>query len=188
MHTSLLVSYQGRRVMIDCGLDWLGKLKRVNPSAIVLTHGHPDHAWGLRHGAPSPVYATQTTWQELQHYPVKDRHVIKERVPAKICAITFEAFRLALDSLSGGRLSRERRPRSNFLCARPDIYSRTWYGAKRCANLHWRWRYGNALVRSQARQSTHWSRARPNPTDMVPERERSARDHHALRIGNRRRR
>ena len=22
--------------MIDCGLDWLGKLKRVNPSAIVL--------------------------------------------------------------------------------------------------------------------------------------------------------
>jgi phosphoribosyl 1,2-cyclic phosphodiesterase len=100
MHTSLLVSYRGGRVMIDCGLDWLGKLKRVNPSAIVLTHGHPDHAWGLRNGAPCPVYAPQPTWQELQHYPVKDRYVIKERVPAKICAITFEAFRVEHSILS----------------------------------------------------------------------------------------
>ena len=38
MHTSLLVSYHSADVMIDCGLDWLGKLKRVDPSAIVLTH------------------------------------------------------------------------------------------------------------------------------------------------------
>ena len=52
MHTSLLVSHRGARVMIDSGLDWLGKLKRVDPSAIVLTHAHPDHAWGLKQGAP----------------------------------------------------------------------------------------------------------------------------------------
>jgi phosphoribosyl 1,2-cyclic phosphodiesterase len=92
MHTSLLVSYRSENVMIDCGLDWLGKLKRVDPSAIVLTHAHPDHAWGLKRGAPCPVYAPQKTWQELQHYPIKDRHVIDERTPTKICGITFEAF------------------------------------------------------------------------------------------------
>ena len=92
MHTSLLVSYRGGRVMIDCGLDWLGKLKRISPSAIVLTHAHPDHAWGLKQGAPCPVYAPEKTWQELRHYPIKDRHVIKERTPTKICGITFEAF------------------------------------------------------------------------------------------------
>jgi ribonuclease BN (tRNA processing enzyme) len=92
MHTSLLVSYRSAHVMIDCGVDWLGKLKRVNPSAIVLTHAHPDHAWGLKRGAPCPVHAPQTTWQELQHYPVKDRIVIKERTPTKIGGITFEAF------------------------------------------------------------------------------------------------
>jgi phosphoribosyl 1,2-cyclic phosphodiesterase len=92
LHTSLLVSYRGADVMIDCGLDWLGKLKRVDPSAIVLTHAHPDHAWGLKRGAPCPVYAPEKTWPELQHYPIKDRHVIKERTPAKICGITFEAF------------------------------------------------------------------------------------------------
>ena len=92
MHTSLLVSYRGASVMIDCGLDWLGKLKRVNPNAIVLTHAHPDHAWGLKRGAPYPVYAPQKTWRELQHYPVNERHVIEERSPTKICGLTFEAF------------------------------------------------------------------------------------------------
>jgi phosphoribosyl 1,2-cyclic phosphodiesterase len=92
MHTSLLVSHRAANVMIDCGLDWLGKLKRVGPSAIVLTHAHPDHAWGLKRGSPCPVYAPEKTWQELQHYPIKDRQVIDERTPTKICGITFEAF------------------------------------------------------------------------------------------------
>jgi phosphoribosyl 1,2-cyclic phosphodiesterase len=92
MHTSLLVSYRSTNVMIDCGLDWLGKLKRVSPRAIVLTHAHPDHAWGLKQDAPCPVYAPEKTWQELTHYPIKDRHVIEERTPTKICGITFEAF------------------------------------------------------------------------------------------------
>ncbi len=92
MHTSLMVSHRSANVMIDCGLDWLGKFQRLHPSAIVLTHAHPDHAWGLKRGASCPVYAPQKTWQELQHYPIKERHVIDERIPTKICGITFEAF------------------------------------------------------------------------------------------------
>lgn len=100
MHTSLLVSHRGANVMIDCGLDWLGKLKPVSPSAIVLTHAHPDHAWGLKRGAPCPVYATGKTWQELQHYPIKERRLIKERTPTKICGITFEAFAVEHSILS----------------------------------------------------------------------------------------
>ena len=92
MHTSLLVSYRSANVMIDCGLDWLGKLKRVHPNAIVLTHAHPDHAWGLKQGAPCPVYAPEKTWHELKHYPIEDRHVIEERAPMKVSGIRFEAF------------------------------------------------------------------------------------------------
>jgi phosphoribosyl 1,2-cyclic phosphodiesterase len=92
MHSSLLVSYRGDHVMIDCGLDWLGKFERLRPSAIVLTHAHPDHAWGLKNGAPCPVHAPKKTWQSLKNCPVEDRHLIKERVPTKICDITFEAF------------------------------------------------------------------------------------------------
>jgi phosphoribosyl 1,2-cyclic phosphodiesterase len=120
MHTSLLVSYRGARVMIDCGLDWLGKLKRVDPGAIVLTHAHPDHAWGLKRGAPCPVYAPQKTWHELQHYPIKDRHVIKERTQTKICGITFEAFPVEHSILSPAVGYRVSAGRSRIFYA-PDL-------------------------------------------------------------------
>ena len=92
MHSSLLVSYGSARVMVDCGLDWLGKFEQVRPRAIVLTHAHPDHAWGLKNGAPCPVYAPEKTWQTLQLYPIKKRLLIKERTPTKISDIMFEAF------------------------------------------------------------------------------------------------
>jgi phosphoribosyl 1,2-cyclic phosphodiesterase len=120
MHTSLLVSYRSANVMIDCGLDWLGKLKRVTPQAIVLTHAHPDHAWGLKRGAPCPVYAPEKTWQELRHYPIKDRHVIKERAPMKIRGITFEAFPVEHSILSPAVGYRVSAGRANIFYA-PDL-------------------------------------------------------------------
>src|SRR6058998_2143366 len=92
MHTSLLVSHRGARVMIDCGLDWLGKFKRVSPSAIVLTHAHPDHAWGLRNGAPSPVYATRQTWRAVAGFPIAQRHIVRQRRPFQVKGIWLEAF------------------------------------------------------------------------------------------------
>jgi phosphoribosyl 1,2-cyclic phosphodiesterase len=92
MHSSLLVAYCGAKVMIDCGLDWLPKFERLHPDAIVLTHAHPDHAWGLKNGASCPVHAPQKTWRTLKSCNIEDRHLIKERTPTKICGITFEAF------------------------------------------------------------------------------------------------
>jgi phosphoribosyl 1,2-cyclic phosphodiesterase len=92
MHTSLMVSYRSANVMIDCGLDWLGKFERLHPNAIVLTHAHPDHAWGLKNGAPCPVHAPQKTWETLAPCRVADGQLIEERKPTKICGITFEAF------------------------------------------------------------------------------------------------
>src|SRR5712691_7706459 len=92
MHTSLLVSHGGARAMIDCGLDWLGKFERLHPSAIVLTHAHPDHAWGLKRGAPCPVHAPQKTWLTLKGCNIDNRQLIKERTPTNVCGITFEAF------------------------------------------------------------------------------------------------
>ena len=100
MHASLMVSYRSADVMIDCGLDWLGKFERLHWNAIVLTHAHRDHASGLKRGAPCPVYAPQKTWEELQHYLIKDRHVIDERTPTKICGIKCEAFSVEHSILS----------------------------------------------------------------------------------------
>jgi hypothetical protein len=46
------------------------------------------------------VYATDEAWRELSNYPIKDRHVIEERTPTKICGITFEAFAVEHSVLS----------------------------------------------------------------------------------------
>ena len=65
-HTALLITHARKQVMIDCGADWLGHLDTVRPDAIVITHAHPDHAWGLREGAPCPVFAPEQTWKTLE--------------------------------------------------------------------------------------------------------------------------
>lgn len=80
--------------MVDCGLDWLEKVQEISPHAIVLTHAHMDHAWGLQHGAPCPVYAPQQCWDTLQKCIIKDRVVLPLREKTDILGISFEAFRV----------------------------------------------------------------------------------------------
>jgi phosphoribosyl 1,2-cyclic phosphodiesterase len=93
-HSSAIVSHRGKRIMIDCGLDWRKKVWSVNPDSIVITHGHPDHAFGLKDGSPCPVYATKPSWKIMERYPISEsyRFLIKERKPFTLYGITFEAF------------------------------------------------------------------------------------------------
>ncbi|MFO7890444.1 MAG: MBL fold metallo-hydrolase [bacterium] len=92
MHSSLMVSYQGKKVMIDCGEDWLGAVYDLHPRAIVLTHAHPDHAGGLKGEAPCPVYAIRVSWEKLKDYGIEKRVTIPERKAVTIAGITFQAF------------------------------------------------------------------------------------------------
>jgi phosphoribosyl 1,2-cyclic phosphodiesterase len=94
MHTSLLVSYHRRRVMVDAGEDWRGRLGDVAPHALVVTHAHPDHAWGLKDGAPNPVYAPAEVWDAIDGYPIPDetRRFVEPRKPVDIEGVRFEAF------------------------------------------------------------------------------------------------
>jgi glyoxylase-like metal-dependent hydrolase (beta-lactamase superfamily II) len=91
-HSALLVRKADARIVLDCGADWLGRSGALRPTAIVLTHGHPDHAWGLAKGASCPVYATAETWRLLAAYPITERRMMPEREPIDLGGILCEAF------------------------------------------------------------------------------------------------
>ena len=78
--------------MIDCGAAWLSRLKRIAPTAIVLTHAHGDHASGLAHGAPCPVFATAETLALIARFSIAEARAIEPRRPFSIGMIGFEAF------------------------------------------------------------------------------------------------
>jgi phosphoribosyl 1,2-cyclic phosphodiesterase len=110
-HSALFVEEAGARILIDCGRDWLGRIDRLRPTAIVLTHGHPDHAGGLGAGAPCPVYATAETWPLLRAYPIADRRTMPHRQPVDFSAVLFEAFSVEHSLVApavGYRISTER--------------------------------------------------------------------------------
>lgn len=96
-HTSTRVSYRGRSVLVDCGEDWLGRLDELRPRAVVITHPHPDHAFGLKDGSPCPVYAIPEAWESMKGFSIPDkfRRHLRLRRAAEILGISFEPFSVA---------------------------------------------------------------------------------------------
>jgi len=70
-HTSTLVSYRRRRILIDYGEDWRG-----------------------RAGAPRPVYAIAAAWTKMERLPVlrKHRRTLRLRQKRRIEGIVFEPY------------------------------------------------------------------------------------------------
>lgn len=91
-HSALSISDGDTIILIDCGADWLGRVARLRPDAILLTHAHRDHAYGLSEGAPCPVYATAETWHLLNSYPIVERRLVRDRDPIEIGTMRCEAF------------------------------------------------------------------------------------------------
>ncbi len=83
-HSSLKISYYDHEVIIDCGEDWLGQVADWDVNAILVTHAHPDHAFGLKKGAPCAVYATSDAWQGMEDFNISDRRVLIENEPTQI--------------------------------------------------------------------------------------------------------
>jgi phosphoribosyl 1,2-cyclic phosphodiesterase len=90
-HSALLIRRKDARIMIDCGADWLGRLRAIAPTAIVLTHAHRDQVGGLADGAPCPVYATRRTLELLRNFPIRDRREIPPQMPIVIDGVAFTA-------------------------------------------------------------------------------------------------
>ena len=88
----MLLAGRKGRVLIDCGKDWLGRANRLRPTAILITHGHPDHAAGLKRGAACPVYAVAPTWQIMARWPIGVRCELPLRRPVMIDGFVVEAW------------------------------------------------------------------------------------------------
>lgn len=70
MHSACLLTFARRRLLLDVGETWSGRIAELDPDWIAITHAHPDHAFGLRDGTDVPVYVTPTTKRLLRKYPV----------------------------------------------------------------------------------------------------------------------
>ena len=73
MHSSMQVSTYDTEIVIDCSEDWLGHVQDWRVDGIVVTHAHPDHAFGLKEGARCPVFATEASWERMEAFGIEDR-------------------------------------------------------------------------------------------------------------------
>jgi len=105
-HTATLITYRNKKIMVDCGEDWVKKVWQIKPDAIVLTHAHPDHAYGLKNGSPCPVYATTTTWQLIKDFLIPEdfRKKIFFTKPNIIYGVNFKPIKV-LHSLKAPAVS-----------------------------------------------------------------------------------
>lgn len=71
MHSALMLVYREKRLLLDAGESWKGRLHELAPDWIAITHAHPDHSFALEEGTDAPVYVSHESYELLKHYPVK---------------------------------------------------------------------------------------------------------------------
>lgn len=77
MHSACLLIYRRKRLLLDFGENWAGRLDELAPSWIAITHAHPDHSFGLKQGTNLPVYVTQASCDLLSRYPVPNFRIVE---------------------------------------------------------------------------------------------------------------
>jgi len=71
MHSALMLVSRGKRLLLDAGETWQGRLAELAPDWIAITHAHPDHSFALAEGTTVPVYVSQESRDLLARYPVR---------------------------------------------------------------------------------------------------------------------
>jgi phosphoribosyl 1,2-cyclic phosphodiesterase len=87
-----MITGAGGRVLVDCGEDWLGRVGRLRPAAVLITHAHNDHAAGLKRGAACGVYASAESWRAMAAWPLSMRYVVLPRQQFALAGLVVEAW------------------------------------------------------------------------------------------------
>ncbi|HEY6930877.1 MAG TPA: MBL fold metallo-hydrolase, partial [Thermoanaerobaculia bacterium] len=80
------------RLLCDFGQNRKGRLKKIAPDAIFVSHAHPDHAWGLEEGTSVPVYASEITHEITKDLPIRNRVALAREEPAAVGPFRLTAF------------------------------------------------------------------------------------------------
>src|SRR5215471_2611197 len=91
-HSAFVLEAAGFRLLCDFGQNRKGRLKRIRPDAIFVSHAHPDHAWGLEEGTSLPVYASAITHEITKDLNLGGRVVLAPEHPAAVGPFRLTAF------------------------------------------------------------------------------------------------
>ncbi|HEY6146626.1 MAG TPA: MBL fold metallo-hydrolase [Thermoanaerobaculia bacterium] len=91
-HSAFTVEAAGYRLLCDFGENRRGRLSSIAPDGIFVSHGHPDHAWGLAEGTNAPVFASAETHRLLAEFPIGERVVLESRTPVTAGPFRLTAF------------------------------------------------------------------------------------------------
>lgn len=83
-HSAFTVESGGFRLLCDFGQNRKGRLGKIAPDGIFVSHGHPDHAWGLAEGTEAPVLASDATHALMADFPISRRVVLTPRLAEPI--------------------------------------------------------------------------------------------------------
>jgi ribonuclease BN (tRNA processing enzyme) len=83
-HSAFVIEAGGFRLLCDFGQNRKGKLAKIAPDAIFVSHAHPDHAWGLEEETALPVLASAATHKITKDLPIQKRVTL---TPGKSVAV-----------------------------------------------------------------------------------------------------
>jgi ribonuclease BN (tRNA processing enzyme) len=91
-HSAFVVQAAGFSLLCDFGQNRKGRLGKIAPDAVFVSHAHPDHAWGLEEGTSLPVYASAVTHALTKDLPIRERIVLIPQVPVAVGPFRLSAF------------------------------------------------------------------------------------------------
>lgn len=75
-NSSLLLEYKNFKLLIDYG-EIHKNINEIKPDSILITHAHPDHAFGLKESIKIPVYLTEVSYDYIKNFPIENPKIIK---------------------------------------------------------------------------------------------------------------